>query len=285
MPFTKSVDGIRVHYQLAGRVDGEPLLMLMGLGADSRGWIMQQRALGSRYRLVMVDNRGAGRSDKPPGAYDLLTMADDAIACLRAAGFDSAHVLGASMGGIVAQVIAAHHPERVRSLVLACTACRHHQWRRELLEEWIEMARTDGMRRFARTNMEWLIGGRSLRRVALGMHLFGPLAFNLSGPAFISQVQAILAMDETFASSLSAVVAPTLVMVGSQDRLTPTGDSEEVASRIAGAELEVVRGGAHLFMVEHAVTFNRLVLDFLGRSVPSSTTPAPAPFALRSASA
>jgi 3-oxoadipate enol-lactonase len=283
MPFTKSVDGIRVHYHLAGRVDGEPLLMLMGLGADSRGWIMQQRTLGSRYRLVMVDNRGAGRSDKPAGAYDLLTMADDAIACLRAAGFESAHVLGASMGGILAQVMAAHHPERVRSLVLACTACRHHQWRRELLEEWIDTARSDGMRKFARTNMEWLIGGRSLRRVALGMHLFGPLAFNLSGPAFISQVQAILAMDATFASSLSDVVAPTLVTVGSQDRLTPVGDSEEVASRIAGAELEVVRGGAHLFMVEHAVTFNRLVLDFLDRSVPSSTNPAP--FALRSAPA
>jgi 3-oxoadipate enol-lactonase len=271
-----------VHYQLAGRVDGEPLLLLMGLGADNRGWIMQQRALGSRYRLVMVDNRGAGRSDKPAGPYDLFTMADDAIACLRAAGFDSAHVLGASMGGILAQVIAAHHPERVRSLVLACTACRHHQWRRELLEEWIETVGTNGMRRFARTNMEWLIGGRSLRRVAFGMHLFGPLAFNLGGASFISQVEAILAMDESFASSLSAVVAPTLVMVGSQDRLTPTGDSEELASRIAGAELEVVRGGAHLFMVEHAVTFNRLVLDFLDRSS-RSTTPARAPFALRSA--
>jgi 3-oxoadipate enol-lactonase len=282
MPFTKSVDGVRVHYQLAGRVDGEPLLLLMGLGADSRGWIMQQRALGSRYRLVMVDNRGAGRSDKPDGPYDLLTMADDAIACLRAAGFESAHVLGASMGGILAQVIAAHHPERVRSLILACTACRHHQWRRELLEEWIDMVRATGMRRFARTNMEWLIGGRSLRRVALGMRLFGPLAFNLGGAAFTSQVQAILAMDESFASSLSAVVAPTLVIVGSQDRLTPIGDSEELASRIAGAELQVVRGGAHLVMVEHAVTFNRMVLDFLDRSVPS-TTPARAPFALRSA--
>lgn len=283
MPFTESVDGVRVHYHLAGRADGEPLLMLMGLGADSRGWILQQRALGARYRLVLVDNRGSGRSDKPAGPYDLLRMADDAVACLRAAGFDSAHVLGASMGGILAQVIAAQHPERVRSVVLACTACRHHDWRRELLEEWIQSVEATGMRRFARTNMEWLIGGRSLRRVALGMHLFGPLAFNLSGAAFISQVEAILAMDGSFSSGLSAVVAPTLVMVGSQDRLTPVGDSEELASRITGAELEVVRGGAHLFMVEHAVTFNRLVLDFLDRS--TRTAPARAPFALRAASA
>jgi 3-oxoadipate enol-lactonase len=238
--------------------------------------------------LVLVDNRGAGRSDKPPGPYDLLLMAEDAVACLRAAGFESAHVLGASMGGILAQIIAAQHPERVRSLVIACSSCQHHQWRCELLEEWVDVVRANGMRSLAKTNMEWLIGGRSLRRVSLGMRLFSPLAFTLGGAAFISQVQAILAMDEALGISLADVVAPTLVMVGSQDRLTPMGDSEEVASRIAGAELAVVRGGAHLFMVEHAGTFNRLVLDFLQRTSDLPTSPfgpgAPVALDLRTAS-
>ena len=104
----------------------------------------------------MFDNRGVGRSDHPPGPYDLEVMAADALAVLDAAGIGPAHVMGASMGGVLAQILAVRHPERVRSLILACTACRHHAWRRELLAEWAEVAEHDGMGSFARTAVRWL---------------------------------------------------------------------------------------------------------------------------------
>src|SRR3954447_9660883 len=146
MPFTHAGDGTRIHYELSGRADGEPLLLIQGLGADMKGWAAQRYALGRRYRLLLVDNRGAGRSDKPQGPYDLEVMAEDAVAVLDAEGIAAAHVLGASMGGVLAQIIAVRHPERVRSLVLSCTACRHHPWREELLESWAELAEDRGMR-------------------------------------------------------------------------------------------------------------------------------------------
>lgn len=265
MPSVEVADGTRISYALDGRRDGEPLLMVHGLGADTRGWIMQKRALGSRYRLVMVDNRGVGRSGRPEGPYDLEVMANDAIAALDHAGYGSAHVIGASMGGIISQVIGVRHPERVRSLTLACTACRHFTWRRELLGQWADQAQAFGMREFVRRNLKWMVGPRSLQRTWPAMAVLGPLAFNVPVASFVAQIQAILSIEDTLRAELADVVAPTLVLCGSQDVLTTQGDSEEIASLIPGAELAVVRGGAHLFMVEQAGAFNRTVGDFLDK--------------------
>ncbi len=175
MAFAHAADGTRLHYDVFGPRHGEPLLMIQGLGADSRGWLRQRRALGSRFRCIVFDNRGAGHSDHPPAPYDLEVMAADALAVLDAAGVERAHVMGASMGGILAQIIAVRHPERIRSLVLACTACRHHTWRRELLAEWAETAATQGMGTFTRQAVRWLhrppvpppvLAGRGPRRAA-----------------------------------------------------------------------------------------------------------------------
>ena len=266
MAFAFAPDGTRLHYEVFGARHGEPLLLIQGLGADSRGWLRQRRALSGRFRCVVFDNRGAGRSDHPPAPYDIEVMATDALAVLDAAGVASAHIMGASMGGIIAQVIGVRHPERVRSLVLACTACRHHEWRRELLAEWAEVAEADGMGTFARSAVRWLIGPRSLRRFWPAVGLVGPLAMTGSPDAFVAQVRAILDMDDSLRAELSSIDVPTLVLVGSQDILTPMGDSEELAEEIPGAELVVVRGAAHGFMLEHGATFNRSVLDFLARS-------------------
>jgi 3-oxoadipate enol-lactonase len=265
MPEVITEDGTKISYALDGRRDGEPLLMIHGLGADTRGWAMQKRSLGKQFRLVMVDNRGVGRSDRAEGPYDLEVMATDALAALDHAGYGSAHVIGASMGGIISQVIGVRHPERVRSLTLACTACRHFSWRRELLSEWADQAQAYGMREFVRRNLKWMIGPRSLRRTWPAMAVLGPLAFNVPVSSFVAQIQAILSIEDSLRAELVDVAAPTLVLCGSQDVLTTQGDSEEIASLIPTAELAVVRGGAHLFMVEQAGSFNRTVGDFLAR--------------------
>jgi 3-oxoadipate enol-lactonase len=256
-------DGTRIHYEVFGRRDGEPLLMVQGLGADARGWVAQRRAMAARYRCIVFDNRGVGRSDAPEGSYDLEVMAADAVAVLDAAGVGSAHVMGASMGGVIAQILAVRHPERVRSLVLACTACRHLPWRRRLLERWAVTAEREGMATFVRQGLPWLVGARSLRRFGLPFHVASPIALRCPPHAFVAQVRAILDMDDSLREELARVTVPTLIIVGSQDTLTPRGDSEELAERIPHAELAVVWGGAHGFMVEQLRTFNREVRAFL----------------------
>ncbi|HEY4377387.1 MAG TPA: hypothetical protein VGM93_09520, partial [Acidimicrobiales bacterium] len=124
---------------------------------------------------------------------------------------------------------------------------------------------------FVRRNLRWLVGPRALRRIWPAMTIIGPLAMFVPVTSFIAQVHAILDIDDSLRTELVDIRVPTLVIVGSQDVLTTQGDAEEIASLIPGAELAVVRGGAHLFMVEQAREFNRTVLAFLERAV--ATTP------------
>ena len=266
MPYVRASDGIRLHYRETGRRSGPPVLMIQGLGADKHGWDLQRLALAPNYRTIALDNRGAGRSDKPYGTYSLEQMADDAIAVLDDVGVDTAHVIGASMGGAITQIIGIRHPERVRSLTLACTACQHHPWRRELLAEWAEVAQTRGVGAMTAQAARWVIGPRSFRRLSPAIGWMGPLALARPPHAFASQVAGILSIDDELKSLLPSIDVPTLVIVGNQDILTPRGDSEQLADLIPTAELVVVSGAAHGFMIEHATTFNRVMLDFFARA-------------------
>ena len=145
MSATVTDDGTHIAYSAWGRRDGSPVLMIQGLGVDHRGWALQRGAFGRHHRCIAPDNRGTGHSDAPPGPYDLVRMAAGRDRVLDAEGIERAHVVGASMGGVIAQIIGVMHPDRVRSLTLACTACRHHEWRRELLAEWANVVTERGM--------------------------------------------------------------------------------------------------------------------------------------------
>ena len=177
MPYARSTDGIRLHYQVLGRSSAPAVLMIQGLGADKHGWDMQRFALSLNYRVIALDNRGAGRSDKPFGHYSLEQMADDAIAVLDQVGVQQAHVVGASMGGAITQLIGLKYPERVISLTLACTACRNHPWRRELLHSWAAAANERGMGAMTHLAARWVIGPRSFRRLLPAFGWLGPLGF------------------------------------------------------------------------------------------------------------
>ncbi len=275
MPYVHTSDGLRVRYEVRGPRDAEVVLLVQGLGTDSRGWALQRRALVRRgFRVVTFDNRGVGRSDKPLDGYDMERMALDAVEVLDAVGAATAHVVGASMGGIIAQVVGVRYPDRVRSLVLACTGCHHQRWRRELLEEWAALALAEGMRSWSRHNLRWIVGSRSLRRFGAGFGLVAPVFMSAPAYAFAGQIEAILAMDDSMRVELPGIAVPTLVVVGSQDTLTPQADAEEIAELIPGSELAVIRGGAHGFMVEAAGAFNRVVGDFLVAQRAPAETPA-----------
>ncbi len=275
MSFTRASDGVRLHYEVFGRRDGEPVLLIQGLGADKNAWNLQRMALARRYRTIALDNRGAGRSEKPAGPYRLEQMADDAMTVLDAAGIGSAHVMGASMGGAISQMIAVTYPERVRSLILACTACRNHAWRNELLGSWRSTADEHGMAVLASTAARWVMAPRSLRRIAPTLGWLGPLGLVRPPHGFVAQADALLAADDRdITDLLGTITVPTMVVVGNQDVLTPRGDSEELAERIPGAELVVISGAAHGLMVEHWSTFNQVILEFLDRITTVRADPA-----------
>lgn len=267
MPFAIAGDGTRIHYEVTGLTKRAPVLLVQGLGGEKNSWNLQRAALALRHRTIAFDNRGAGRSDKPDGKYNLEEMADDAIAVLDAAGIENAHVVGLSMGGAISQIIALKHPNRVRSLTLVATACRNHAWREELLQSWATTAETEGMTAVGKEAARWMIGPRSFRRVLPALGWMGPLQLFNPPNAFVSQVRAILSTDDgALNTELANIVCPTMVVVGNQDVLTPRGDAEEIASLIPTAELVIISGGAHGLHIEHASTFNRILLEFLGRA-------------------
>ena len=190
-------------------------------------------------------------------------MADDVIAVMDDAGIDRAHIVGASMGGVITQIIGVLHPERVRSLTLACTACRHHEWRRELLAEWGNAVGERGMSALMDDGMRWLIGPRLQRRFGVFVNVLARVLVQTKPHAFVAQVDAILDASDELRFELPKVTAPTLVVTGSQDTLTPLGDAEELAELIPNSQLFVLRGAAHGLMAEAPNAFNDVVLRFL----------------------
>jgi 3-oxoadipate enol-lactonase len=273
-------DGVRIAYDVWGPRDGTPVLLIGGLGMNARGWALQRGAFGRRHRCIAIDNRGTGYSDVPPGPYDLVRMATDAVEVLDDAGIERAHVVGASMGGVIAQIIGVMHADRVQSLVLACTACRHHTWRRELLAEWAELVTKNGMQALTDDGMRWLIGPRLQRRFGVFMNVLARVLVQTKPAAFAAQVGAILAMPDEMRNELHTIAAPTLVITGSQDTLTPLGDAEEMAELISGSRLYVLRGAAHGLMAEAPNAFNDAVLRFIDavdETTPLVLSPAPDP--------
>lgn len=265
MPYARANDGARIHFEAFGRRGAPVVLMIQGLGADKHGWDMQRFTLARHYRVIAFDNRGAGRSDKPFGIYSIEQMADDAVSVLDHVDVAAAHVVGASMGGAISQLMAVRNPTRVLSLTLACTACRNLPWRRELLEQWMSTAQERGMGAMTGEAARWVMAPRSFRRLLPAFGWLGPLAMGRPTHSFVAQVRAILAAADDLADELYRIDVPTLVVVGNQDILTPRGDSEEIADRIRGAEMVVISGAAHGFMVEHASTFNKILKEFLHR--------------------
>jgi len=264
MKLARMTDGVDVAYHTYGRPNGEPILLIQGLGADSRGWALQRIALARRFWCIAIDNRGVGGSSSAPRPYSLERMAHDAMEILDQEGIESAHVMGASMGGAISQIVAVEFPERVRSVVLACTACRHHEWRRELLREWADRVLERGMGALASDGLHWLVDPRLHRRFGLWLNLMARNLLQATPEAFAAQVDAILDADDTLRFELASVRAPSLVITGSQDLLTPFGDAEELAELLPNSRLFELRGAGHALMVLAPNAYNRAVMEFLG---------------------
>jgi 3-oxoadipate enol-lactonase len=261
---TTASDGVRIAYDSWGKKNGTPVLLIQGLGMNAAAWGLQRGAFGRQHRCIAIDNRGTGHSEAPPGPYDLVRMAADAIEVLDAAGIERAHVVGASMGGVISQIIGVVYPDRVTSLTLACTACRHHAWRRELLAEWGHDVELRGMHALTDDDgMRWLVGPRLQRRWGVFVNVLARVLVQTKPEAFAAQVDAILAMPDSMRDELHTITAPTLVITGSQDTLTPLGDAEELAELITTSRLYVLRGAAHGLMAEAPNAFNDAVLKFL----------------------
>lgn len=265
MPYATR-DGVRIYWEETGQ--GDPLLLIMGLGATHEWWGRVTPAVAPHLRTILFDNRGVGKSDVPPGPYSIPEMADDAVAVLDAAGVDSAHVFGASMGGMIAQEVALRHPGRVRSLILGCTACGGREStpaKREVIDALA--ARATKTREEALRIMVPYIFDASTPRDQVEEDLALRLRTNVPNEGYFAQLQAIRSWSGTHAR-LATLSMPTLVIHGETDELVPPENGRVIARAIPNASLVMLPHASHIFFTDQYAASSEAILSFLGVRAP-----------------
>jgi 3-oxoadipate enol-lactonase len=258
MPYV-TVNGVNMHYKAQGT--GPAVLLLHGLGSCAEDWSLQFPALGARYTALALDLRGHGHTDKPAAPYTIAQLADDVSGLLDTLGIGAVHVVGLSLGGLVAQTLAAGRPQAVRSLVLANTFARlrPRRWQEVsylLNRGWALL--TGGLEK----QVEFVARGlfphpeqEELRRIAverLGAN--DPAAYRVA-------IWAALRFDGR--PSLARIRVPTLVVAGADDTTVALAHKERLAAGIAGARLVVIPNSGHASPIDQSERFNRLLLDFV----------------------
>jgi 3-oxoadipate enol-lactonase len=251
MPFAVGPRGARIHYRVIGEPNaGENVVLVQGLGLSSRFWFEQPELLGNDparpRRVLTLDNRGTGKSDRPRPPYGMAEMADDVIAAMDAAGMRRAVIVGISMGGMIAQHVALRHPRRVDGLVLLATTPGLPHGRlpgvralATLLALPFLGARGTKILPHLLLAREHLANARELMRewpAALHEEQIPPLAF-------LGQLAAIVLHSTGF--RLGTLDLPVIVVGAAQDVLVPPSCSKKLAELIPHAELELLADAAH----------------------------------------
>jgi pimeloyl-ACP methyl ester carboxylesterase len=249
----------------------EPVLMIMGLGASSRLWYRLLPWLRLRYRVILLDNRGTGDSAPVRSRLTMQDLAHDAVSVLDAAGVESAHVIGASMGGMIAQHVALDDRDRVRSLVLACTTAGG----RAGAPPW-RMLAASALRPLLGSQRTFPIVApllysavtREQRPDRLQEDLERRIQDNTSPVTLYAQMGAITGHD-TRHRLHELTGLPTMVVHGLDDVLVPTDRGRELARMIPGARLELLPDCGHIVGTDAEEATAGAILGHLERSAPT----------------
>jgi pimeloyl-ACP methyl ester carboxylesterase len=247
-----AADGTRLHYIVEG--SGPPLVLVGGKTSNIDGaWWRYIPPLAKRLKVIALDNRGAGASDKPDASYSTQLMADDALAVLHQAGETSAHWFGLSMGGMILQQLALQHPDAVRSLILGATHCSgEHPL---AADSKIAPAVEGPLRRFANLYDVRFIAAHPAWVEEDARH-FGKMPLH----AIVRQDQAVKQHD--VCDRLGDIRQPVLILHGRQDRMVPVARAEELQRGIPNARVQILEGG-HQMHSEQFATVLPLILDFV----------------------
>ncbi len=261
-----TIGSLHLYYEIYGENREETLVLINGLGSDHREWLYQLPDFKEEYRVVVFDNRGTGVSDIPPGPYTTEEMAGDLCGLMDYLDIGEAHVLGVSMGGLIAQKFAVHYSKKVSKLVLACTGVGGEESikpGREAIEAFRSFDDTEPEESLQRV-LPYLYTKECIDRKDPEVDRFIRFSLqqgqNLDG--YMSQLGAI-GTHSSF-GELGDIDAETLVITGGDDLLIPPENSSLLSEGIANARLLLLEGAPHRLFAESWREFNRSVLEFLG---------------------
>lgn len=264
--------GFSIYYEAYGDDDRTPLVLVMGMGGTCQGWtVTTVPELSKERRVIIFDNRGAGRSEDPGTPFTTADMAEDTLALLDDLEIERAHVLGGFLGGMVAQELAIAHPDRVGCLILHGTWAKADAKRRAIIELWKEMIENGvPAETRIRNRLAWTLGDATFETDVIDAMWRFYLRDDapMEEKVFTRQAEAAIVHDAS--DRLDQIQAPTLVVCGEEDILTPPKLHRTLAAGIASSRLVEMAGGAHLVAAELASRFNGLVLRFLEEHDPAA---------------
>jgi 3-oxoadipate enol-lactonase len=264
MPIT-SANGVELYYEIHG--EGEPLLLIMGLAHNLLSWKKSLPFLAEHFKVIVFDNRGTGRSSKPETSYSIEIMAEEAKAVLDAAGVETAHVYGISMGGMIAQRLALSYPNRVKSLILGCTSPGGiNQVQPEtdvimILLSGASIPTTPLEAAWASVPILYSTYFIENHRDTIADHIETLIEIPTPSHGFMQQLQACLGHD-TY-DELDEFRIPALIIHGDADRLIPVENGKMLAERIKDSELYIIQGAGHLYVTEAQKEADLAVIDFI----------------------
>jgi len=272
MPIAK-VGDINLYYEVHG--SGEPLVLIMGYTLRGGHWLDMQNRLAKEYRVIVFDNRGTGRSDKPEMSYTANMMARDVAGLLDVLDIRAANVFGFSMGGMIAQEFALNYPNRLSSLILGATFCGGPksvppttEAMTFFLNPQVDKLSAEDI---ARGSIPMLWNKEFVENNPAVIERFIATCCNYpTPPQAVKSHQSVLMTFNSY-DRLPDVKVPTLVIAGTEDRSMPYENSKLLASRIPNAELATIENGGHgLFISDPTEEVSKIVLDFLRRHAKAS---------------
>jgi 3-oxoadipate enol-lactonase len=252
------IQDIDVHFETQGT--GEPLLLIHGLGSSTEDWEPQIADFAAHFRVITYDVRGHGRTDKPRARYSIRQFADDAAALLQHLDAAPAHILGISMGGMIALQLAVDHPKMVKSLTIVNSGPELvlRTWKQRIaIYSRFAIVRLMGMRKMGEMLATRLLPGPAH---AAARDTFVERWARNDPDAYLRALRALIGWSVT--PRLGSIRVPTLILAADQD-YTPVPFKEEYTAKIPGARLVVVPDSRHMLPVERPAEFNRAGLDFL----------------------
>lgn len=262
MPIVQA-NGININYEERG--EGEPLILIMGLGADGSVWEDHAQAYEKHFRCILMDNRGAGLSDKPEGSYTTDMMADDTAGLMDALGIEKARIAGISMGGAIAQSLALRHPDRVQSMVLVSTWARCDTYAKIVFENFKKMRAVSDPGDFMELLQLWIFAADHIAANHADLLQGQQDARDAENPmpqhAFDAQCDACITHDTL--DELDKINIPTLITIGTADIFTPYAFSEAIQEGIKDSELFVLERVGHAHHWEKLDEFNSKTTTWL----------------------
>ena len=255
-----NVNDIEIYYEIYG--EGFPLIMTTGLAGDSNWWSLEEiKGYSRHFKVVIFDNRGAGRTDKPKEKYSIKQFAIDVLGLMDALKIEKAHILGTSMGGMIAQEIAINHPERVAKLVLCSTHCgglRKINPSQEVLDMMTSPNQDliDGIislcftTKIVQKNPELILNFK--KRIS---------KTRIPPKSYMLQLRSIDSFD-TY-SKLKKIVAPTLILHGKDDLLIPVANAEILAKEIPNAKIKILEQEGHWIFLPNWEKVMKIIIKFL----------------------